>query len=121
MRIISRISAAFALFALFLGVAALVLLLALLWPHSTAPDIAATPQADAAVEPLEQLRQLTNYLLERSPKMDHHNLDTIRGDRNNPELAAPLMARSMRSANRADLAKLKEIHRLLPHRSATER
>ena len=40
---------------------------------------------------IEELRQLTGYLLERCPKMDHHNLDTIRGDRKNPELAAPLM------------------------------
>jgi MoaA/NifB/PqqE/SkfB family radical SAM enzyme len=40
---------------------------------------------------IEELRQLTGYLLERCRKMDHHNLDTIRGDRKNPELAAPLM------------------------------
>jgi MoaA/NifB/PqqE/SkfB family radical SAM enzyme len=40
---------------------------------------------------IEELRRLTGYLLERCPKMDHHNLDTIRGDRKNPELAAPLM------------------------------
>ncbi len=38
-----------------------------------------------------ELRQLTGYLLERCPQMDHHNLDTIRGDRKNPELAAPIM------------------------------
>lgn len=40
---------------------------------------------------IEELRQLTAYLLQRCPQMDHHNLDTIRGDRKNPELAAPLM------------------------------
>jgi len=40
---------------------------------------------------IEELRQLTGYLLERCPKMDHHNLDTIRGDRKNPELVAPIM------------------------------
>jgi MoaA/NifB/PqqE/SkfB family radical SAM enzyme len=40
---------------------------------------------------IEELRQLSGYLLERCPQMDHHNLDTIRGDRKNPELAAPIM------------------------------
>jgi len=40
---------------------------------------------------LDELRRLTGYLLERCPRMDHHNLDVIRGDRKNPALAAPLM------------------------------
>lgn len=40
---------------------------------------------------IDQLRQLTGYLLERCPRMDHHNLDAIRGDRKNPELAEPPM------------------------------
>lgn len=40
---------------------------------------------------IEELRRLTGYLLERCPRMDHHNLDTIRGDRKNPNLVAPLM------------------------------
>jgi MoaA/NifB/PqqE/SkfB family radical SAM enzyme len=40
---------------------------------------------------IEELRRLTGYLLERCPRMDHHNLDTIRGDRKNPALAAPIM------------------------------
>jgi MoaA/NifB/PqqE/SkfB family radical SAM enzyme len=42
-------------------------------------------------ENIEELRQLTAYLLKRCPRMDHHNLDTIRGDRKNPALAAPII------------------------------
>lgn len=38
---------------------------------------------------LEEIRQLTAYLYERCPKMDHHNLAIIRGDRKNPSLLLP--------------------------------
>lgn len=38
-----------------------------------------------------EIRRLTTYLYERCPKMDHHNLAIIRGDRKNPDLAAPLL------------------------------
>lgn len=38
---------------------------------------------------MEQIRQLTTYLFERCPKMDHHNLAIIRGDRKNPSLEGP--------------------------------
>lgn len=38
---------------------------------------------------MEQIRQLTTYLYERCPKMDHHNLAIIRGDRKNPTLEGP--------------------------------
>lgn len=38
-----------------------------------------------------EIRQLTTYLHARCPKMDHHNLAIIRGDRKNPDLAAPLL------------------------------
>ena len=40
---------------------------------------------------IDQIRQLTTYLYERCPQMDHHNLAIIRGDRKNPNLAAPLL------------------------------
>src|ERR1017187_362045 len=40
-------------------------------------------------ENLEEIRQLTTYLYERFPAMDHHNLALIRGDRKNPALLAP--------------------------------
>lgn len=42
-------------------------------------------------ENIDELRQLTRYLLERCPRMDHHNLDTLRGDSKNPELSVPEM------------------------------
>ena len=38
-----------------------------------------------------QIRELTSYLYERCPQMDHHNLALIRGDRKNPALATPNM------------------------------
>jgi MoaA/NifB/PqqE/SkfB family radical SAM enzyme len=41
---------------------------------------------------LGEIRELTRYLYERCPKMDHHNLALIRGDRKNPTLQGPLLA-----------------------------
>jgi len=41
---------------------------------------------------VEQIRKLTTYLYERCPKMDHHNLAIIRGDRKNPALKTPPLA-----------------------------
>ena len=38
---------------------------------------------------IEEIRKLTTYLVERCPRMDHHNLALIRGDRKNPALRAP--------------------------------
>jgi len=38
-----------------------------------------------------EIKKLTTYLYERCPQMDHHNLAIIRGDRKNPDLAAPLL------------------------------
>ncbi|HXE57632.1 MAG TPA: radical SAM protein [Gemmatimonadales bacterium] len=38
---------------------------------------------------MEEIRKLTTYLYERCPKMDHHNLAIIRGDRKNPSLRGP--------------------------------
>lgn len=40
---------------------------------------------------MAEIRRLTTYLYERCPQMDHHNLAIIRGDRKNPDLAAPLL------------------------------
>jgi MoaA/NifB/PqqE/SkfB family radical SAM enzyme len=42
-------------------------------------------------ENLEEVRQLTRYLFERCPNMDHHNLALIRGDRKNPSLQGPAL------------------------------
>ena len=38
-----------------------------------------------------EIRRLTTYLFDRCPKMDHHNLALIRGDRKNPALRIPDM------------------------------
>jgi MoaA/NifB/PqqE/SkfB family radical SAM enzyme len=40
---------------------------------------------------IQEIRDLTAYLYERCPKMDHHNLALIRGDRKNPALLLPDM------------------------------
>jgi MoaA/NifB/PqqE/SkfB family radical SAM enzyme len=41
---------------------------------------------------LEEIRRLTTYLFDRCPRMDHHNLALIRGDRKNPSLQGPSLA-----------------------------
>jgi AdoMet-dependent heme synthase len=41
---------------------------------------------------ITEIQQLTKYLYERCPAMDHHNLAIIRGDRKNPSLEGPAMA-----------------------------
>lgn len=38
---------------------------------------------------LNEIRRLTTFLFDRCPKMDHHNLALIRGDRKNPSLQGP--------------------------------
>ena len=40
-------------------------------------------------ENLEEIRALTDFLYDRCPAMDHHNLGLIRGDRKDPNLLAP--------------------------------
>ena len=35
---------------------------------------------------MDEIRRLTTFLFERCPRMDHHNLAMIRGDRKNPSL-----------------------------------
>jgi MoaA/NifB/PqqE/SkfB family radical SAM enzyme len=40
-------------------------------------------------ENIDEIKQLTTYLYERFPAMDHHNLALIRGDRKNPSLVIP--------------------------------
>jgi len=41
---------------------------------------------------IEQIKELTTYLYERCPAMDHHNLAVIRGDRKDPSLLTPGIA-----------------------------
>jgi MoaA/NifB/PqqE/SkfB family radical SAM enzyme len=45
----------------------------------------------ATSENLGQIRELTQYLFENCPAMDHHNLALIRGDRKNPSLTGPAL------------------------------
>ena len=40
---------------------------------------------------MEEIKRLTTFLFHRCPKMDHHNLAVIRGDRKNPSLKGPLL------------------------------
>src|SRR3954454_15863203 len=42
---------------------------------------------------MDEIRRLTTYLFDRCPRMDHHNLALIRGDRKNPSLAGPDLER----------------------------
>lgn len=45
----------------------------------------------ATGENLDEIHRLTEYLHERCPAMDHHNLAIIRGDRKNPSLQGPVL------------------------------
>jgi MoaA/NifB/PqqE/SkfB family radical SAM enzyme len=40
---------------------------------------------------LGEIRQLTTFLFDRCPAMEHHNLAIIRGDRKNPSLSGPTL------------------------------
>ena len=50
----------------------------------------------ATAENLEEIWALTTFLFERCPAMDHHNLALIRGDRKNPSLGGPDLAKYVR-------------------------
>jgi MoaA/NifB/PqqE/SkfB family radical SAM enzyme len=41
---------------------------------------------------MDQIRMLTTFLYDRCPKMSHHNLAIIRGDRKDPSLEGPQLA-----------------------------
>jgi MoaA/NifB/PqqE/SkfB family radical SAM enzyme len=41
---------------------------------------------------IAEIRQLTTFLFDRCPRMTHHNLAIIRGDRKNPTLRGPALA-----------------------------
>ncbi len=45
----------------------------------------------ATEENMGEIKQLTTYLYDRCPKMSHHHLALIRGDRKNPTLRGPAM------------------------------
>ncbi len=42
-------------------------------------------------ENLDEVRRLSHFLYDRCPRMDHHNLALIRGDRKNPSLQGPML------------------------------
>lgn len=44
---------------------------------------------------MDEIRNLTTYLYDRCPKMDHHNLAIIRGDRKDPTLTGPSLQQYM--------------------------
>lgn len=56
------------------------------------PRLRIQPNSTATAENMDEIRRLTTYLFERCPKMDHHNLAMIRGDRKNPSLQGPNLA-----------------------------
>ncbi len=45
----------------------------------------------AMSENMDEIWRLTEYLRERCPAMEHHNLAIIRGDRKNPSLQGPML------------------------------
>jgi len=45
----------------------------------------------ATEENMEEIKQLTTFLYDRCPKMSHHHISIIRGDRKNPSLQGPAM------------------------------
>jgi len=45
---------------------------------------------------MDEIRRLTTYLFDRCPRMDHHNLALIRGDRKNPSLQGPSLVEYQR-------------------------
>lgn len=52
----------------------------------------------ATADNMDEIRRLTTFLYERCPKMSHHNLALIRGDRKNPSLQGPKLTEYQRLA-----------------------
>jgi MoaA/NifB/PqqE/SkfB family radical SAM enzyme len=46
----------------------------------------------ATADNMDEIRRLTTFLYDRCPKMAHHNLALIRGDRKNPSLQGPQLS-----------------------------
>ncbi len=55
------------------------------------PRLAIHANTVAMSENMDEIWQLTGYLKERCPAMEHHNLAIIRGDRKNPTLQGPAL------------------------------
>jgi MoaA/NifB/PqqE/SkfB family radical SAM enzyme len=54
----------------------------------------------ATADNLDEISRLTAFLYDRCPRMDHHNLALIRGDRKNPTLEGPQLDAYCRLADR---------------------
>ena len=66
----------------------------------------------AMSENMEECWQLTEYLKERCPAMEHHNLAIIRGDRKNPSLQGPALEQYKRLYDHvAEVWKERDEHR----------
>lgn len=50
----------------------------------------------ATADNMDEIRMLTTFLFDRCPKMSHHNLAMIRGDRKNPSLQGPQLEQYQR-------------------------
>ena len=57
--------------------------------QSTEPRLRIHAISTVTSENLNEVKKLTTYLYDRFPKMEHHNLALIRGDRKNPALLLP--------------------------------
>jgi MoaA/NifB/PqqE/SkfB family radical SAM enzyme len=55
------------------------------------PRLAIHANTVAMSENMDEIWRLTEYLRERCPAMEHHNLAIIRGDRKNPSLQGPAL------------------------------
>lgn len=56
------------------------------------PRLQIHSNSTATADNMDEIRRLTSYLYERCPKMAHHNLALIRGDRKNPSLQGPKLS-----------------------------
>jgi MoaA/NifB/PqqE/SkfB family radical SAM enzyme len=61
--------------------------------HKADPRVRVHAISTATGDNMEELHRLTEFLYQRCPAMDHHNLAIIRGDRKNPSLQGPALER----------------------------
>ena len=55
------------------------------------PRLQIHSNSTATADNMDEIRRLTTFLSDRCPKMSHHNLALIRGDRKNPSLQGPVL------------------------------
>jgi MoaA/NifB/PqqE/SkfB family radical SAM enzyme len=59
--------------------------------QTSEPRLGIHANSVAMSENMDEIWRLTEYLRERCPSMEHHNLAIIRGDRKNPSLQGPAL------------------------------